>query len=1029
MNLNDWENQEVIEKNRVPAHTNLYTYANEDMALTGKRANSPWFKLLNGIWKFYYCENPHDISGFFGEGIPDSLWGNITVPLNWEMAGYGKPHYTNVMYPFPVDPPRVPDENPVGLYRRDFNVSESWQDNKVFIRFEGVESAFYVCVNGKEVGYSQGSRLTAEFDITDHVKSGKNTLTVKVYKWSDGSYLEDQDMWWLSGIFRDVYLVATPKVHVFDYTVQTILDDKYEDAILNFEAIIDNYTSESIKEYELGLVLYDGDMKVVLTDFSQQNIEIDGESQGRMSLEKGVLKPRKWSAEDPYLYTLLIVLKNDKGDIIEAQSCKVGFRSVQLKDGNLLVNGVPILIKGVNRHDFHYTMGRAVPLNSMEEDILLMKRHNVNAVRTSHYPNDPRFYDLCDYYGIYVLDETDIECHGFDMLGDFNRISHDPSWERAYMDRMIRMVERDKNHPSIIIWSLGNESGFGDNHRAMAKWTKKKDPTRLLHYEWDRSQEVVDIVGPMYTSVKDIIKLAQDESADKPVILCEYAHAMGNGPGGLSDYQDAFYKYRRLQGGFIWDWIDQGIKAFDEEGNMFYAYGGDFGDEPNDKNFNINGLIFPDRTPSPGLIEYKKVIEPVHIQEKDLSKGELEIINRYDFISLSHLKITWNVWEDDKVLQSGCMDAPAIGAGESGVLNIPFQRPNRVNGASDYWLNVSLSLASDTSWANAGHEVAWGQFKLDFGSLSQKIIKCAEMEPLSQENTGRLLIITGNDFEIRFDKYLGAISKWVSEGLDIIASGPKLDFWRAPIDNDKPYVDKWKKAGIDCLTHRIDCVRHKKAGEAVIIINVKARIAPPVYDRAITCEYTYTIYGSGDVFITVKGSPNLDVPVLPRIGLQMALPEELDNVSWYGRGPGECYIDSKQANPFGFYSRSVEQLHVPYVYPQDNGNRTDIYWVALTDERGMGVFASGSKFLNFSVHNYTTSQLQEAAHVNELTSSDKIVLNLDYRHHCLGSASCGHIQSPHELDLEDFEFTIRLKPFSMDKKDAISVSKEIIEKI
>ncbi len=1023
--MNDWENQTVVEKNRVSARTNSYVYPNEELALTGMRGNSPWFKLLNGIWKFKYLENPHcllncsNVDEFKGQEIMDSSWQDIPVPLNWEMAGYGKPHYTNIMYPFPADPSNVPNENPVGVYRCHIHIPVNWKDKKVFIRFEGVESAFYLHINGKEVGYSQGSRLTAEFDITAYAKKGKNVLTVKVYKWSDGSYLEDQDMWWLSGIFRDVYLVATPKVHVFDFTIKTLLDDKYQNAILSVDSVIKNYKQHRVRGFSLELKLYDERMEIVNEDICHKEIDIDSNSKLDMNFEKSVINPKKWSAENPNLYTLVIVLKDNRGDIIEVQSCKVGFRSVQLKNGNLLVSGVAIMIKGVNRHDFHCKQGRAVPVKSMEEDILLMKRHNINAVRTSHYPNHPRFYDLCDYYGIYVLDETDIECHGFTPAGDINRISNDPTWEKAYMDRMIRMVERDKNHPSVIIWSMGNESGFGCNHRAMAKWLKQKDSTRLLHYQPDITQEVVDIVGPMYTSVKDLIKLAEDESVNKPVILCEYAHAMGNGPGGLSDYQDVFYKYKGLQGGFVWDWIDQGIEKFDEEGKIFYAYGGDFGDEPNDKNFNINGLVFPDRTPSPGLLEYKKVIEPVCIKEKDLSNGELEVLNRYDFISLEHLIIKWNVMKNGKIIQSGYLDPLPIGPGESGVINVPFKKLKKINSDSDYWLNVSFSLVCDMTWAKAGHEVAWEQFKLNNDVKSVNILKSSIMEHLHHKDTEHYIRIVGNDFQIIFDKYLGTMSKWVDKGMNIIDSGPRLNFWRAPIDNDRPYVERWKKAGINHLTHRVDNVWCEKCDEAVLNVAVKARIAPPVYDTAVECEYIYFFYGSGDIVIKVNGIPKLNVPVLPRIGLQMILPRALNNVSWYGRGPGECYVDSKQANPFGYYSCTVDQLHVPYVRPQENGNRTDIFWVAILSDTGIGLFASGDEFINFSAHNYTIDQLEQAEHLNELAQYDGVVLNLDDKHHPLGSASCGPIQSPQELYPKEFNFSIKLKSFTVDELDAI----------
>ncbi|MFW5985766.1 MAG: glycoside hydrolase family 2 TIM barrel-domain containing protein [Halanaerobiales bacterium] len=573
--------------------------------------------MLNGVWKFTLVDNPVLVpEGFYRKEFDAGDWGNIKIPSNWQIEGYGHPHYTNIQYPFPVDPPRVPTENPTGLYRREFYIDEKWEDRKVYIHFEGVDSAFYVWVNGQQVGYSQGSRLPAEFEISEYVHNGQNTIAVQVMKWSDGSYMEDQDMWWLSGIFRDVYLYATPELQLFDYFIKTELDDRYNDALLQVEAVLKNHTGRQ-QNGSLEVKLYDTDMKSVFHERMDQKIDLNSGQEQVINLERKVKSPIKWTAETPNLYTLLLILKDEHNNNITVERCRVGFRSVEIKKGRLLVNGVPVMIKGVNHHDIHPDLGRALSYEAMTEDILLMKRHNINAVHTSHYPNDCRFYDLCDYYGIYVIDENDIETHGFGIAGDKNRISDDPQWETAYIDRLKRMIERDKNHPSVIIWSLGNESGFGCNHKAMAEWLRNRD-NRPVHYERDYRYEVNDFISAMYASIEEMIKLGRGESLelkgveleyndykDKPVILCEYAHAMGNGPGQLKDYWEAFYKYEQLQGGFIWDFIDQGLREIDEDGRQWFAYGGDYGDRPHDAQFNINGLAFPDRTPSPGLIEYK----------------------------------------------------------------------------------------------------------------------------------------------------------------------------------------------------------------------------------------------------------------------------------------------------------------------------------------------------------------------------------------------------------------------------------------
>ena len=1039
--LNDWENPKVFQRNRLPARAYFVSYPDEESALSGEPGRSPRFKLLNGNWKFRYAESPALApEDFFIEYFPedflmgyfdvthwdDSQWDEIQVPCSWQVLGYGRPHYTNVQYPFPVDPPRVPTENPTGSYRRKFFVSEEWDDRQIFLRFDGVDSAFYVWVNGQQVGYSQGSRLPAEFDITSHVRDGVNTLAVRVLQWSDGSFLEDQDMWWLSGIFRDVYLVATPEVHVFDFRVRTELDAEYGDAVLKVRTVLKNYSEDAVSNYRVEIRLLDADLQPVLEQTLDASIDIQADGQTALDLETPVPDPRKWSAEHPYLYTLLITLKDDQGRVIEVVPCKVGFRSVELKNGNLLVNGIPIMIKGVNRHDHHPDQGKAVPLESMIQDILLMKRHNVNAVRTSHYPNDPRFYDLCDYYGIYVLDETDLECHGFATIRDWNRTSDDPDWKDAYVDRMIRMVERDKNHPCVIVWSLGNESGFGQNHRAMADWVRQADPTRLLHYEGDRQQEVADIVGPMYTSVDGIIELAQDEGAEKPVILCEYAHAMGNGPGSFKEYWEAFYKYKRLQGGFVWDWIDQGLRQITEDGREYFAYGGDFGDEPNDRNFLINGLIFPDRKPSPGLIEYKKVLEPVEVEPVDLAEGKVRISSRYDFILLDHLTVSWNLMADGKILQTGAIPTPKIAAGKSQIMTIPYTMPPALTPGAEYWLNMSFALASDTSWASRGHEVAWAQFQLPLEVPAAPVIKIDSIQPMVYDDSDNTIQVTGADFDLIFDKVYGVISSWHHEDMRIVTSGPRLNFWRAPLDNDNVQRE-WRKAGLHRLTHRVDSVESTECKGRIIKILVRSRIAPPVLALAFECDYTYTVYGSGHVMLRVHGVPKGELPVLPRIGLQMTLPDELDRVSWYGRGPGESYVDSKQANRFGVYSCTVDELYTPYVYPQDNGNRTDVRWVSFTNIRGMGLLAVMPN-LNFSAHRFTAQDLENAQHTCDLVPRDEITLNLDYRHQGLGSASCGPGVLPqYELHPHEFDFTIWLKPFSRDRISPMNLSREQIE--
>ena len=1039
MTMNDWENPEVFQRGREPARASFIPYPDEESALSGERGRSPWFTLLNGNWKFNYAENPHLApADFFIEYFPEDFlmgcfdvthldeeqWDDIQVPCSWQMQGYGRPHYTNVVYPFPTDPPHVPTENPTGSYRRKFFLSADWDDRQVFLRFEGVDSAFYVWVNGQEIGYSQGSRLPAEFDITSHLRNGVNTVSVRVLQWSDGSYLEDQDMWWLSGIFRDVYLIATPATHIFDFRVRTELDAEYQNAVLKLRTVLKNHGEEAASNYRIEAQLLDTDQRPILDQPMSSDVDVQADNEAIVDLEASVENPEKWSAESPYLYSLLITLKDDQGRVMEVVPCKVGFRSVELRDGNMLVNGVPIMIKGVNRHDHHPDLGKAASLDSMIEDILLMKRHNVNAVRTSHYPNDPRFYDLCDYYGIYVLDETDLECHGFAPVGNWNWTSDDPDWEGAYVDRMVRMVERDKNHPGVIIWSLGNEAGFGRNHEAMARWVREADPTRLLHYEGDGEQKVADIVGPMYTSVDGIIELGKDSDAEKPVILCEYAHAMGNGPGGFKEYWDAFYQYKRLQGGFVWDWIDQGLRQVTEDGREWFAYGGDFGDEPNDANFLINGLIFPDRKPSPGLVEYKKVLEPVRVDPVDLAAGEIKLTNRHDFISLDHLLVSWNLMEGGKIIQNGAIQTPDIAPGETKIVEIPYTMPTALAAGAEYWLNVSFTLASDTIWASSGHEVARAQFQLPVDVPARPVAEIGPMPIINCEASEDVIEITGADFELIFDRIYGVIKSWCHESMGIINAGPRLNFWRAPMDNDRHTARDWRRARLHEMQHRVEAVECHELSEKAVQIHVKSRIAPPVLALGFECDYIYTIYGSGDVILEAHGVPEGEFPgTLPRIGLQMILPGEFDHVSWYGRGPGENYVDSKQASRIGVYSCMVDDLYVPYVYPQDNGNRTDVRWVSLTDTRGMGLLAV-MPCLNFSAHRFTTEDIEKAVHTCDLFPRDEITLNLDYQHHGLGSASCGPGVLPqYQLHPHEFNFAVRLRPFSVDRISPMSLSR------
>jgi beta-galactosidase/evolved beta-galactosidase subunit alpha len=991
---------------------------------------------LNGVWRFQYALTPVEAPQDYADpAYDDSGWDHLPVPSNWQMHGYGRPHYTNVQYPFVIDPPHVPSDNPTGSYRRRFTVPEAWADRRLILRFDGVDSAFEVHLNGSYVGFSKGSRIPAEFDVTAHVQPGENLLAVRVYQWSDGSYLEDQDMWWLSGIFRDVTLIAEPRVAVWDLRVASGLDQDLRQATLRVQATIAN-TREQAEACSLEFQLLDADKQPVPHDDTRTNGEIGAGEQARMELAAPITTPRLWSAEDPYLYTLLLTLRNARGEVIEVVPQTVGFRRVEIKDTQLLVNNKPVKLRGVNRHEHHPELGRAVPYETMLEDVLLMKRHNINTVRTSHYPPHPHFLDLCDKYGLYVIDEADLECHGLHHAQQPYFLSDHPEWCEAYVDRMARMVERDKNHASIIMWSLGNESGFGTNHEAMAAWCREHDASRPIHYEGDRHGKVSDVITQMYTAVPDVIAFGEgegdvggdtgwkprvrlEEYEHKPFFLCEYAHAMGNGPGGLADYWDAFWRYDRLIGGCVWEWLDHGIRTTTPDGRAYFAYGGDFGDEPNDGNFVCDGLLFPDRTPSPGLIEYKKVLEPVHVEATNLGVNiaQLAIHNRYDFLTLEHLHGSWQLTEDGVLIAGGDLAVPNVQPGAWAPIEIKYSVPAPTPGAM-YHLTLCFALAQPTAWAEAGHEIAFAQWELPINTSPVVSNAVLPQASLRVHEEGSCLHLRGGETDVLFDTARGVIDLWNFAGHELLLDGPRLSLWRAAIDNEargsgEQVVRDWRQHRLHLLQHHVRGVAWEQVNDVTVRVIVRTCVAPPVYEAAFDCSYTYTVFGSGEIVLEVQGTPRGRWPaMLPRIGLEMTLPGTLEHMQWLGRGPGESYADTKQAARFGLWHAGVDDVFTPYVRPQENGNHTDTRWVALQDARGMGLLAASDPLINFSAHHFTTEDLDQAQHTYELVPRPTITLHLDYKQHGVGSGSCGpEVMPPYQLHAEPFTFRVCFRPF------------------
>lgn len=1013
--MKTWENHQIDGINRMPARAHFLTFQSKEKALLNNNRYTHAFKNLNGVWKFMFLDAPeYSPEGFFNSDFDVTKMDDITVPGNWQLQGYGKMHYSDLWYNFPINPPYVPTENPTGIYKRTFFVEENYRDKKIIIRFCGVDSAYHLWINGKEVGYSKVARNESEFDITDLIRVGEeNDVTVRVYQWSDGTYLEDQDMWWESGIFRDVELIGVPKDGINDYKVIADLDDEYKNGIFKVEAFL-----RTTKEVNVTFELVDAGENTVFTKTVVAK-------EGKACIDEVIADVNHWTAETPYLYKLFMTVEDD-GQIVEVIPQNVGFRNIRLNGETFLVNGVAIKFKGVNRHDYSPQNGRVVSREEIEKDIILMKQFNINAIRTSHYPNSYYLYDLCDEYGMYLIAETDLECHGFELTGDYKWITDDPSWELAYVSRMTRMIERDKNHPAIIFWSLGNESAFGCNFRKMTDVAHEMDPTRLVHYEGDFDVESADVYSTMYTWIENPKKpyLMKDiiEKSKKPHVHCEYCHAMGNGPGNLKDYQDLVYAHDKLQGGFVWEWFDHGIESFTESGEKYYRYGGDFGDDPSNKDFCIDGLIMPDRTPSPGLYEYKKVIEPITTTAVDIQKGIINLLSRYDFANLDRFNLVYKVMEDDVILQTGFMAVPSIEARANKDITLPYDLSAiKVKPGAHYYVNISYQLREDTSYASSGYELATAQFELP---LYKEGIVVRPEGILNVEKEHTTLHVKGANFSLDFNLVNGNLMNIVRDGMQVLSKGPRLTLWRAPISNDMEIIDKLKKVYFLHLEHEVVMnIDYHMEGN---ILKVEVDTINSTTNSAwhFKTKYVYTVCPSGDILIDVEGTPSgrvdLAPDMLPRIGVSMHLDKSMEHVRYFGMGPGENYADSKEAAQMGLYANTVDGLFTNYVIPQENGNHMGCKWVSMTNDRGMGLLASTEGDFNFSASWYEDKDLDDAKHTCDLVKRDYIVFNVDYKQNALGTNSCGQWQlDKYRAKFEDFKLSFRLTPFN---------NKEVLDK-
>jgi len=1021
--LREYEKPWVVGVNREPPRAWFLPYPSRESALKSDYLESPWKLSLNGRWRFKLVRGPSEVPpGFYRPDFDDSGWDEIEVPSNWQLLGYDRPIYLNFRYPFPPNPPRVPEENPTGLYRRTFELSWDLEGMRAFLVFEGVNSAFYVWVNGHYVGFSKDSRTPAEFDVTPYLRKGRNLVAAMVLRWSDGSYLEDQDMWRLSGIYRDVYLYVAPEVRIRDFFVRTLFDSRYEDADLDALVKVRNYSGSEKRDLTLELHLLDAEGGEVLARSERIGRVRPGEEVYVRIVER-VRRPRKWSAEDPYLYTLLLELRDASGRVLEVVREYVGFRSVEARGGRILINGVPVLLKGVNRHEHDPVRGHAITRELMERDVLMMKQLNFNAVRTSHYPNHPYWYHLCDKYGIYVIDEANIECHGLANYwrpGEVvaNEPANNPEWLPAFMDRVVRMVERDKNHACVIMWSLGNESGYGFNHEAAAAWIHGYDPTRLVHYEGathvlrtrGRVPRSVDVISVMYPTLEFLDWLATELEDDRPVIMCEYAHSMGNSTGNLKEYWDLIRRRRKLCGGFIWDWVDQGLLK-EEAGVRYYAYGGDFGEPDHDGNFCINGIVFPDRTPQPAVWECKKVQQPVEAEPVDLERGRVRLLNRFDFTRLDEIvRIVWEVRADGRVLQSGEMDAPPIEPHGEAEVRVPYQLPKPEPG-TEYWLVLRYVLARDTPWAPKGFEVGWSQFKLPVAAPEPEPLRVSEMPPVRVEGGEGAVRVVGSGFSLALDKATASFT-YELEGRVLVRGFNPLEVWRAPTDNDAARMARrWREAGLDRVVHRVLSVSAAQVAPQVAEVSVELRTEPPEGGRGFTSHLKLRVYGNGDVRISSDIVPDEGLPPLPRLGFTLRLPRELSNVTYYGRGPHENYRDRKFGAMVDVYSTTVDEMFVPYLKPQECGNRCDVRWAALRDGVGWGLLAVAPSLMEFSAHRCTPHDLERAKHPHEIQWRDEVYLHLDYGQRGLGGASCGPDTLPqYEILPAPTHFEVIIKP-------------------
>ena len=1016
---NDWENPEVFQINREPARAAFLSYADEASAIIDNYTSSPWYFSLNGKWKFSWSPTPDQRpKDFYKPDYSTTNWKELQVPSNWELNGYGIPIYTNITYPFDKNPPFIKhSDNPVGSYKKDFILPENWKKRHVFLHFEAGTSAMYIWVNGQKVGYTENTKSPAEFDITQYLKAGKNDLAVEVYRWSDGSYLEDQDFWRLSGIDRNVYLYSTDNIRIADFFAKPNLDANYKNGSLSVDVSLKNLTTTSVNNQKLIAKLIDASGETVFS--KELNATIEGSKTQKINFAQKVSSPKLWSSEAPNLYTLVLTLKNDKGNIVESTSTQIGFRSVELKGGQLLVNGVRLMVRGVNIHEHNPVTGHYQDEATMMKDIKMMKQLNINSVRCSHYPNNILWVKLCNKYGLYLVDEANIESHGMGVEGQpliwmnpKTNPGHLPEWHAAHMDRIYSLVERDKNAPSVILWSLGNESANGPVFYDAYKWIKNRDNTRLVQFEQSKENANTDIVCPMYPTIEYMKEYAARKEVSRPFIMCEYSHAMGNSSGNFQEYWDIIRGSKNMQGGFIWDWVDQGFEMKDEAGRKYWAYGGDLGSQnyTNDENFCHNGLVWPDRTPHPGAFEVKKVYQDILFDAVDVKNGIIQITNDFGFTNLDKYNFKYQVLENGKVIKEGTI---AVALNPKSKKQFTIDLPKLESKAeTEYLLNVFAYTKTGSELLPQNFEIAREQFVIEGGNYFAKNQDVTSSK--IKEEKGEFVLSAAN-VTVKISKKTGLISYYSLKGEEFFKQYPEPNFWRAPTDNDfgnkMPVRNNvWRSAGTNYTLQSIQVVEENGKN----YVEAKMRLNDVASDYSI--QYAMSNDGALEVKPSYKKGTN-PLPDMPRFGMIFSLKNSLENLDYYGRGPWENYSDRNESSFKGIYKSKVADQYVPYTRPQENGYKTDVRWFTLSSSNGKGIEIKGLQPLCMSTLNNYPSDFdpglsKKNQHLSDITPRNEVVVCVDLAQRGLGGDNSWG-QYPHEqylLKQNEYSYGFVIKP-------------------